>query len=185
TNSVHTVVFDEGETYASFHLQIIDDTIVEGPETVNLALVNPTGGATIGEQPQATLTIISDDSVISFLTSTYSVSENVLSGSAVISVVRTGATNTSVSVDYRTEYETNAVITIVRTNGSSGVINVHYATLNGSAQAGLDYTAVSGDISFADGETAKTFNVPITPDYILEPDETVILLLSLPLKGSG
>src|SRR5439155_13197004 len=158
TNSVHTVVFDEGETYASFHLQIIDDTVVEGPETVNLALVNPTGGAVIGEQPEATLTIVSDDSVISFLTSTYSVSENVLSGSAVISVIRTGATNTSVSVDYRTE--------------------------DGSASAPADYSAVSDTLTFTLGEMIKSFLVPIRNDNIIEGNETVFLRLTNATAGN-
>lgn len=39
-----------------------EDTLAEGPETINLSLGNPTGGAVIGEQQRATLTIVDNDS---------------------------------------------------------------------------------------------------------------------------
>lgn len=39
-----------------------EDSLAEGPETINLSLGNPTGGAVIGEQQHATLTVIDNDS---------------------------------------------------------------------------------------------------------------------------
>ena len=62
--------------------------------------------------------------------------------------------------------ETNAMVTIIvtRTGGSDGAVTVAYATSNGTATAGSDYTATSGTLSFATGETSKTFNVTVLND---------------------
>ncbi|MBK9216039.1 MAG: VCBS repeat-containing protein [Chloracidobacterium sp.] len=76
----------------------------------------------------------------------------------------------------------NAVITVTRSD-SAAASSVHYATSNGTATAGQDYTAVSGTLNFAIGETSKTFNVPITNDAAAESNETVNLTLSAPSNG--
>ena len=47
-----------------------------------------------------------------------------------------------------------ATITVSRTQSSAGPVSVHYATSNGSALAGTDYTATSGTLNFADGQTS-------------------------------
>ena len=57
SNTVGTLTFPEGEVRRSFTVPIIDDTLVEDPETVDLTLSNATGGAALGPQPTATLTI--------------------------------------------------------------------------------------------------------------------------------
>ena len=49
---------------------IINDNIYEGNETLNLTLSNPTGGATLGIQQTATLTIVDDEISGSFITGT-------------------------------------------------------------------------------------------------------------------
>ena len=70
-------------------------------------------------------------------------------------------------------------ITAMRTGGSSGAASVSYATANGSATAGSDYTARSGTLTWADGDSAnKTFTVPILDDSILEGNETFTVNLS-------
>ncbi len=73
-----------------------------------------------------------------------------------------------------------AIIIVTRTGESSGAISVGYATSNGSATAGSDYTASSGIISFAAGELSKKIVVAITNDTVLESGETVNLRLSAP-----
>jgi hypothetical protein len=52
---------------------IINDKEIEDPESLEMALFNVTGGGALGFDPTATLTIISDDSQVSFLTETYNV----------------------------------------------------------------------------------------------------------------
>jgi len=79
----------------------------------------------------------------------------------------------------------SALITVTRTGGSSGAVGVSYATSNGTATAGSDYTATSGPLSWANGETAsKTFSVPILTDSPSEPNETVNLTLSSATGGA-
>src|SRR3954447_9731241 len=60
----------------------------------------------------------------------------------------------------------------------AGSVSVHYATADGSAFAGSDYTAQSGTLTFGRSETAKTVSVPITDDTVSEGDETFKLQLS-------
>ena len=52
-------------------------------------------------------------------------------------------------------------ITLTRTGGSDGAVSVHYATSEGTAQDGTDYNQASGTVSFAAGQTSKSFTVTI------------------------
>src|SRR5207249_1592809 len=69
---------DQDTTNETVLVTILDDTLVEGPETVSLSLGAPTGGATIGAQNTATLTILDNDGPgqIAFSSGVYSVNEN-------------------------------------------------------------------------------------------------------------
>ncbi|MFA6435488.1 MAG: choice-of-anchor Q domain-containing protein, partial [Elusimicrobiales bacterium] len=72
-----------------------------------------------------------------------------------------------------------AVITVKRTGGGSGAASVRYATSNGTAAAGSDYTAAGGTLSWADGDSAnKTFNITVLDDALVEAGETVNVTLS-------
>ena len=62
--------------------------------------------------------------------------------------------------------------------GTSHRVTVDYATADGSATAGEDYTATSGTLAFAAGETSKTVNVPVLDDAVDEGEETFVLRLS-------
>jgi hypothetical protein len=72
----------------------------------------------------------------------------------------------------------NAEVRVVRTGGSKGSLSINYASSNGTATAGSDYTAVSGTFNFADGETEKIISLPIANDGVVEPEETLVLDLS-------
>ena len=60
-SSAGTLSFADGETRQSFSVSILDDNVVEDDETINLSLSNPTGGAILGSQNTAVLTIIDNE----------------------------------------------------------------------------------------------------------------------------
>ena len=63
---------------------------------------------------------------------------------------------------------------------SEAEVTVDYATRDGTATAGMDYTAVSDTLTFIPGETVKTVEVPVLLDDHDEGVETVWLVLSNP-----
>ena len=83
-------------------------------------------------------------------------------------------------VDEGPDAELDFAVTLDRARGDT--VHVDYATEDGSATAGVDYTATSGTLTFAAGETAKTVSVPVLDDGHDE-DESLILRLSNPVGG--
>ena len=59
-----------------------------------------------------------------------------------------------------------------------GAVSVDWATSDGTAKAGTDYTAASGTLVFAPGETSKTVRVAVLADEEAEGGETMVLTLS-------
>jgi hypothetical protein len=132
---------------------IVDDTLEEGQETINLTLTNFSGGASPGSPVSAVLFIAANDDVgeLSFSMASYTVGEAV--GTASIAVTRTG--------------------------GSDNEVSVRCDTTDGTANAPGDYTATMDVLTWADGDTAdKTCTVPIVDDVNDEPNETVGLALT-------
>jgi hypothetical protein len=84
----------------------------------------------------------------------------------------------------------SVVVTVVR-DSDAGVATVNYATATAtqagfySATAGLDYAPASGTLTFADGETSKTFTLTIFDDKLYETNEIFDLLLSNPTGGAS
>ena len=79
--------------------------------------------------------------------------------------------------------------TVTLNVASSETVTVVYATSDGTAASGADYTAASETLSFAPGGAlTQTFTVPILGDTLDEDDETFTLSLSDPAQatvGSG
>ena len=78
--------------------------------------------------------------------------------------------------------------TVVRTGDTSGTATVNYDTFDesqaGHASQKSDYEIAAGTLTFAPGETAKTFRVLIINDNFVEGDEIINLFLSNP-TGTG
>ena len=105
-------------------------------------------------------------STLQFSAASYTVNEsgNGL-GRATITVTRTGDTTSAASVDYATVDDPAAV---------------PCSTANGTAYARCDYATTIDTLTFAPGETQKTFNVPLIDDAFVEGNETLALRLSNP-----
>jgi chitinase len=69
---------------------------------------------------------------------------------------------------------------VTLSEASSTPVTVNFATANGTATAGLDYTARSGTLTFAAGETSKLVQVSVSGDLAVEAQETLRLTLSAP-----
>jgi Calx-beta domain-containing protein/VCBS repeat protein len=150
----NTLFFPVGATSATFNVRVFGDFEIEPDEQFTVNLQSPSNATIAPGQGTGTGTILNDDSngKLRFGSSTYTVSED--GGSAVIAVSRV--------------------------EGATGTVTVDYATSNGTATAGSDYTATSGTLAFVQGETAKTFSVPIANDGVFEVPETLNLTLNNP-----
>ena len=148
-----TLVFGANETSKTFTIPIINDSIDEPNETVNITLSNPGGGGTLGSPVTAVLTIIDDDNAPTLSISNVSLDEG-----------NTGATAFN--------------FTVSLLGASSQTVTVNFATANGTATAPGDYQSASGSLSFAPGETIKTITVFVNGDTEVELNETFTVNLS-------
>ena len=67
---------------------------------------------------------------------------------------------------------------------SSELVTVAYATQDGTAVAGSDYTAASGTLQFDPGMTSHTIRVAVLNDTAVEPTETFAVELSDPVRAT-
>jgi Ca2+-binding RTX toxin-like protein len=77
-----------------------------------------------------------------------------------------------------------SLITVSLSKASAQAVSVNYATSNGTAIAGTDYTATTGTLTFAAGQTSKTIAVPILNDNLNEANETFEINLSAPTNAT-
>nr|NCQ71945.1 hypothetical protein [Microcystis aeruginosa W13-16] len=153
-----TITFNPGEASKTVNIPIIDDNIYEGNETLNLTLSSPTGGATLGTQTTATLTIVDNDlPTVSLAVSPASVTEDGTIN-LVYTFTRTGNTANPLTVSFNV--------------GGNATFNNDY-TQNGAAS----FNNTSGTITFAAGSDTATLTIDPTADSIFEQDETVSLTL--------
>ena len=102
------------------------------------------------------------------------------------SLLATVAGPVGISVgDARVEEDDGAVLSFAVTlsRAASGALTVDYATSDGSAQAGVDYTAASGTLTFQAGESSWTIEVLVIDDVHDEGEETLTLTLSNASSG--
>ena len=82
--------------------------------------------------------------------------------------------------DARADEGGSLAFAVTLSEAAAGDVTVDYATSDGTATAGADYTAASGTLTFAAGETEKTVSVALLHDGSAENDETVTLTLTNP-----
>ncbi len=156
-----TVTFGPGIASKIIPIRILSDTLDETNETFSVVLDSTTGGAALGSNTTATVTITDDDTagMLAFSAATYATNENA----------------------------TVALITVLRTGGLASGVTVDFTTLDGvtnPATAGVDYITNSGTLTFGSNELKKVFTVALINDFEIETNETVRLLLSNPTGGA-
>jgi Ca2+-binding RTX toxin-like protein len=151
-----TLTFATGETTKVVRIEIENDTTtVEGLESFYFGLNTPTN-ATIAKE-YGRINIVDNDTVAD--TPSLFVRDVIVDEKAGTA---------------------NFVVMLGGPNGqsSNSTVTVGYGTANGTAEAGSDYTATSGMLTFASGETVKTVTVDITDDATAEGFERFGLNLS-------
>ena len=169
--SGNVLVFNPGETSKPVSISTVGDLAVEPDETFTINLTDATNAFI--QDASGTGTILNDDTGEPTPTPTPTITPTPTPGPSTIQFSSTGySVNEGVG---------SAIVTVTRTGSGTGAASVNYSTSNGSATAGQDYTAVSGTLTWAEDDTsAKTFNIPITDDLVIEGSETVNLILSSP-----
>jgi len=153
-----TLTYTPGETSKTITVQVRGDTLDEPNEdfTVNLSgVVNATIGTGVGIG-----TITDNDNPPSIRISDVTVTE----------------TDPGTTVD--------AVLNVTLSAASSFPITVNYATTGGTATSNVDYTAISGTVTFAPGEISKPVTVTVLGDLINEVNETINVDLTTPVNAT-
>ncbi|QTL02897.1 cellulase family glycosylhydrolase [Aquabacter sp. L1I39] len=150
-----TLTFAAGETSKVVRVLVSGDTAVEANEALSLTLSNP-AGATIADG-SATGTIVNDD----------------VAPLPALSVADASVTEGNSGTK-------ELAFTVSLSAAATAPVTVAYATANGTALAGSDYTAKSGTLTFAAGETSKVVRVLVSGDTAVEANEALSLTLSNP-----
>src|SRR2546423_151063 len=153
-----TLTFAPGDTTKQFTVLVNGDTKFENDETFVANLTNPTN-ATISDD-QGVGTITNDDAPPSFSIDDVIHNEgNTGTTSYTFTVTKTGSTALSASVDYE--------------------------TMDGTAVAPGDYTAIPiTTLTFAPGDTKKQVTVLVNGDTTVEADETFTVKLTTPTDAT-
>jgi hypothetical protein len=152
-----TLTFAPGNTAQTIAVSLLADAIDEQDETIVVTLTNPTG-ATIGVG-QATGVIQDDDAEPSVSIADVSIAE----GNAAVA---------------------NATFTVSLSAASGQTVTLSYSTVSVSASEGIDYTPVSGTLTFAPGVTSQPIVVPVIGDGVHEHDEIFEVNLAGAVNGT-
>ncbi|WP_438445961.1 Calx-beta domain-containing protein [Gorillibacterium sp. sgz5001074] len=158
-----TLTFNEGETWKSFGIDILDDQEVEGDESFGVTLHNPTGGAVVGPLGSAGVTILDNDVELP---------------------PQYGTLQLESTDAYVNEQDGTVQLTVVRSDGYDGTVSVDYAAGSGTAVEGEDFEKAAGTLVFPDGETFGTLTLPLVNDTVREDPEEFRLTLSNPMGGA-
>jgi hypothetical protein len=149
------LTFNPGQTSQTFQVPIFDNHRIEGSTAIGVLLVSPSG-AILGTPSTATITIAAHEQTGAFEFSAPSYSANPGTSSLTIAVTRVG--------------------------GAEGQATVNYATGAGNAQPGVDYSPVSGTLTFGFGQTLETITIPIAPNH---PGNSVVFGIALSQPKGG
>lgn len=144
----------------TFSIPVLDDDLVEGPETFSIRLSNEVGLRL--EPREAELLVEINDREPGTL--------------------RVGVAE--VSLEETAEASAQS-LRVVRTNGTLGTVGVSWRLRGLEAEAGTDFVAAEGTLSFADREAEKTVSFELIDDLAEESDERFVFELASPTGGAS
>lgn len=156
-----TVTFAPGEREKLVQVTVHNDTLDEAEEFLRINLSAPVN-ALLGTNP-----------------TTIKIADN--NPAPVVSI-------NNISVNETNTGTVNATFTLSLSKVSEQTIKINAIPTNGTAKAPGDYTSGGATITFAPGETNKTFSVPVKGDLLDETNEVFYVLLSTPVNctvGTG
>ena len=172
---------DGDNTPKAIDLTLLDDQLIEDPETIQLRLENPTGNATLGLYQPATLIIIDNDKSpepqatpdetanVQFTLPVYWAKEE--SGSVELSVTRTGSTKGEISVPYLVTSNSTATLEQDYLGGNG---TLHWLAGDGQPQT---FTISLLDDDSADEELVHIVLLePTGPAQLGTPNETILII---------
>jgi chitinase len=145
-----------GETTARIAVDVLGDEVDEGDEDFHLVLRNPQHAGLAREDVAGV--IVDDDPRPSLAIGAVSAREGPANHSVLLAVELSPASGRPVTVEFETR--------------------------DGTARAGSDYRAASGELSFAPGMTEEHVEVRIRDDSRHEPDETLRVVLRNPRNAA-
>jgi hypothetical protein len=154
-----TLNFQSGQTSRTITVPITNDTTDEPDETLKVALSNPMGGPQVTGIAETTITIVDNDNPPSISINDVSLAEG-----------NSGATAMG--------------FTVSLSAASAFPITVNWASADGTATGGIDYTSANGSLTFNPGDSQKTITINASGDVITETSETLSVTLSSPTNAS-
>ena len=166
-----SLTFEPGETKKTISVQTKQDTIGEAPEAVVVTLSNLSGGA-VFKSREGSDRCPWDKCGASPLCCACGL------------IVDDGDDpGVSISDAWAKESDGGMGFRISLNKASESTVSVSFATEDGTAVAGEDYTRTTRTVEFSVGETSRTVTVPIIDDDVSEQNETMIVRLS-DIKGA-
>lgn len=156
TSASGTITFLPGETQKVVSIVVLGDTALEASETFSVMLSSPTNGTLADATGVGTIV---DRAVAPQPLPTLSIGDAAVTEGNV---------------------QTQAVFIVSMSAASTTPVTVAYATAADTAQAGSDFVARSGVLTFAPGATALAITVPVVGDTVSESSETFGVVLSNP-----
>ncbi|MCB0923554.1 MAG: hypothetical protein KDB50_03260 [Mycobacterium sp.] len=157
--AVGLLTFAPGETSKNVAVGVVGDSLVELDEQFTLNLSGATNAAI--SRGVAVGTILNDD---------------VDQSPAVLPTVSIA----DLSVTEGNGAHAHFMFMVTLSKASTDAVTVQYATSDGTAVAGADYSATSGTVTFQPGVMSQMVHVDIAGDTDVEPDETFTVTLSNP-----
>ncbi len=150
-----TLTFGDTVNSGTIIIPLVDNSLAQGTVDFSVTLSNPNGGASLLSPTTCAVAITDNDTGIAFAAATNRAPEDA------------GFVN----------------VIVQRLYNFTPISSVNYATVNGTAVAGINYSNTFGTLNFTNGEVFKSISVPLVHDTNANGDLTFTLQLTSPVNA--